>query len=107
MYSYLHTDCYYATSKVEWQQTVGNLIPDQTLIYERANGVVFARYRDKPEIPRWIIGGDPGAIAKAQGELLDYGEWNDLCKLAQTHPTLKIQMDKLVTTYYLIKEHTK
>ena len=86
---------------------MGNLIPDQTLIYERANGVVFARYANKPEIPRWIVGGDPGAVARAQGELLDYGEWNDLCKLAKTHPTLKKQMDKLVTTYYLVKENKK
>ena len=54
-----------------------------------------------------IVGGDPGAVARAQGELLDYGEWNDLCKLAKTHPTLKKQMDKLVTTYYLVKENKK
>jgi len=40
------------------------LIPGEALIYERANGVVYAHYRDKPEIPRWIIGGDPGAVAR-------------------------------------------
>jgi hypothetical protein len=34
------------------------LIPDQALIYERADGVVYARYRDPPHntIPRWIVG---------------------------------------------------
>ena len=42
---------------------MGNLLPNEKLIYERANGVVFARYRDKPDIPRWIVGGDPGAVA--------------------------------------------
>jgi len=80
------------------------LIPGEALIYERANGVVYAHYRDKPEIPRWIIGGDPGAVAREQGELLDFGEWKHLCELAQTHPTIKAQMDKLVTTYYLVKD---
>ena len=80
------------------------LIPGEALIYERANGVVYARYRDIPDIPRWIIGGDPGAVARAQGEILDYGEWKNLCEVAQTNATLKKQMDKLVTTYYMIKD---
>ena len=80
------------------------LIPNAALIYERANGVVYARYTNKPEIPRWIIGGDPGSVARAQGELLDYSEWQDLCDVASENETLKKLMDKLVTTYYLIKD---
>tara|TARA_B110000858_G_scaffold111927_1_gene128021 strand:+ start:106 stop:366 length:261 start_codon:yes stop_codon:yes gene_type:complete len=80
------------------------LIPNETLIYERSDGVVYARYRDKPEIKRWAIGGDPGAVARAQGELLDYSEWKNLCEVAQTNSTIKILMDKLVTTYYIIKD---
>ena len=80
------------------------LIPNEALIYERANGVVYARYTNKPEIPRWIIGGDPGAVARAQGEILDYSEWKNLCEVAQTNKTLKKLMDKLVTTYYIVKD---
>ena len=82
------------------------LIPDQALIYERANGVVYAKYRDPPHnlIPRWIIGGDPGSVARAQGHLLDYSEWQKLCDLCEENSTLKKQMDKLVTTYYIIKD---
>lgn len=40
------------------------LIPGQSLIYERVDGVVYARYRDPPHntIPRWIVGGDPDAL---------------------------------------------
>ena len=83
---------------------MGDLIPEEPLVYERANGVVFARYANKPEIPRWIVGGDPGAVARAQGKLLDYSEWLNLCDLVETKPTLKKQMDKLVNTYYIIKE---
>ena len=84
---------------------MGNLIPNEVLIYERSNGVVYAHYRDKPEIPRWIIGGDPGAVARAQGELLDYGEWQNMCQLATQNTTLKKLMDKLVTTYYMVKDN--
>tara|TARA_Y100000385_G_C13042738_1_gene616009 strand:+ start:657 stop:929 length:273 start_codon:yes stop_codon:yes gene_type:complete len=80
------------------------LTPGKALIYERANGVVYARYAEDPELPRWIIGGDPGSVARAQGHLLDYSEWQNLCEVASTNKTLKKQMDKLVTTYYLIKD---
>ena len=85
---------------------MGNLKPGEPLIYERADGVVYARYRDPPHnlIPRWIVGGDPAGVARAQGELLDYGEWKNLCEVASKNPTLKKIMDKLVTTYYVIKD---
>ena len=86
---------------------MGDLLPNETLIYERANGVVFARYRDKPEIPRWIIGGDPGGVARAQGKLLDYGEWQNLCDIAQKNVTLKKQLEKLVNLYYVVKDEYK
>ena len=84
---------------------VQKLIPNEPLIYERSDGVVYARYRDKPEIERWIIGGDPAGVARAQGNLLEYGEWINLCKLAEEYPTLKKLLDQLVTTYYIVKEH--
>jgi hypothetical protein len=85
---------------------MGNLIHDQPLIYERANGVVYARYRDPPHntIPRWIIGGDPVEVAHAQGDLVSYAEWKELCELSLEYPTIKKLLDKLVVTYYTIKE---
>ena len=94
------------TKKARWMLPSKNekLIPHEALIYERANGVVYARYANKPEIERWIIGGDPGAVARAQGHLLDYSEWKNLCDLCEGNSTLKKQMDKLVTTYYIIKD---
>jgi len=82
------------------------LISGETLIYERSNGVVYAHYRDPPHntIPRWIIGGDPAAVARAQGDMLNYSEWQDLCRLAQEYPTLKKLLDQLVTMYYTVKD---
>ena len=84
---------------------MSKLLPGEALIYERSNGVVYARYRDKPEIERWIIGGDPGAVAQANGDLLHYTDWQELCKLAQEYPTIKKLLDQLVTTYYIVKEN--
>ena len=88
-------------------QPRGKLIPGEAMIYERSDGVVYAHYRDPPHntIPRWIIGGDPAGIARAQGDLLNYAEWQELCKLSLEYPTLKKLLDKLVTTYYTVKEH--
>ena len=80
------------------------LIPGESLIYERADGVVYARYREKPEIERWLVGGDPAGVARAQGKLLDYSEWLNLCELAQSNQTLQKQLKNLVNTYFIVKE---
>lgn len=82
-----------------------SLIPDQVLIYEKANGVIYAKYRDPPHnsIPRWIIGGDPIAVARANGEILSYAEFTDVQLLAQEYPVLNEQLEQLRTTYYMIK----
>lgn len=79
---------------------------DSALIYERADGVVYARYQDPTyaHIPRWIIGGDPDAVARAKGQLLTWNDWEKINKLAKTHPALKQQMSKLLDIYYLIKD---
>jgi len=83
---------------------LGNLRPNEPLIYERADGVVYARYANDSSIPRWIIGGDPAGVARAQGDLLNYSDWQDMCRLAKEHPTLEKLLDQLVTTYYIVKD---
>ena len=82
------------------------LIPGAALSYERADGVTYAKYRDPPhnKIPRWIVGGDPAGVARAQGKLLDYSEWLNLCELAQSNQTLQKQLKNLVNTYFIVKE---
>ena len=85
-----------------------DLIPGQALIYERADGVVYARYRDPPYnelYDRWIIGGDADAVSRATGNLFSYADWQEMMELAKEYPTLKKQMQKLVTTYYMVKEN--
>ena len=83
---------------------MGNLLEGEVLIYERSDGVVYARYQNKPEIKRWIVGGDPAGVARAQGDLINYAEWQELCRLSLEYPTLRKLLDTLVTTYYIIKE---
>ena len=82
---------------------MGNLLPNEAMIYERSDDVVYARYRDKPDIPRWIVGGSSEGVARAQGKMLTTAEWNELLELSKTNKTLKKLLDKLVNTYYIIK----
>jgi len=86
---------------------MSKVLEEGPLIYERVDGVVYARYRDRPEVPRWIIGGDPGGVARAQGRLMHWGEWEQLCELAEKNSTLKKQLSKTVELYYLIKDAKK
>jgi len=90
-------------------QQNNKLIPGQALIYERSKGVVYARYRDSPynNIPRWVVGGDPTSVAKANGSL--YGEvlwdvYQDINRIAKSNVTLKKQLNKLLATYYIVKD---
>lgn len=82
------------------------LIPGQALIYEHAEGITYARYRDPPhnKIPRWIIGGDPKALNKANGEIFDYEEWEDMMLESKRNPVLKKYLQKAIEAYYLTKE---
>ncbi len=76
-----------------------NLIPNETLIYERVDGVVYARYAGRPDIPRWVIGWDQTA-----GPLFNYSDWEDMTRLSEHNPTLKKQLDKLLDLYYIIRD---
>lgn len=73
-------------------QQNNKLIPGQTLIYEGS---------------KWVVGGDPTAVAKANGLL--YGEvlwdvYQDINRIAKSNVTLKKQLDKLLATYYIVKD---
>jgi|TARA_Y100000389_G_C17312060_1_gene438497 ribosomal protein L15E len=84
---------------------MGKLIPNQALIYERSEGVVYARYRDPPhnKIPRWVIGGEPDATAKALG-IVSYDEWKNVMRIAESNANVKKQFDRLMTMYYVVKD---
>ena len=75
------------------------LIPNEKLIYERVDGVVYARYANRPDIPRWVIGWDQTA-----GPTFNYSDWEDMTRLAESNIALKTQLDKLLNLYYILRD---
>lgn len=79
----------------------------EALIYENADGVVYARFRDEPKKSkfkgRWIIGGEIEAVNQAMG-IVSYDEWKQMFTLAEKYPTLRKQLDKTLNVYYIIKD---
>jgi len=78
---------------------MGNLNPGATLIYERANGVVYARESGKTE--RVIVGYD-GTHDPA--EEFAKSEWNEIFRAAKTDPALQEAVDRVKVLYKLSKQ---
>ena len=78
----------------------------ERLIYERANGVVYARFSDEPKKTtyngRWVIGGESDAVNEALGRV-SYEQYKQLFALADEYPTLRKQLDKTLNLYYIIR----
>jgi hypothetical protein len=78
---------------------MGTLLPGEVIIYERVDGIIYAKYRDRPEIPRWSIGriDFPGDLT--------YTEWINLVELAKENTVLKAHLEKLITVYNIVKKN--
>jgi hypothetical protein len=58
------------------------------------------------EVMRIDSNGGLGIGTSAPSEILGaWGEWNEMQKLAETNPAVKIALDKLMTVYHLSKDH--
>lgn len=84
---------------------MGSLIPGAAIIYTRNGTTVYGQYRDPPhnQRPPWIVGDTKGTMV----DRLPDEEWMDIQRIAEKNSTLKSQLDKLLTTYYTIKEDYK
>lgn len=83
---------------------MGSLIPGEALIYERDDrGNIYARYRDPPhnKLPRWKIG---GAVDMHNQPIISYTEWQEILDLAGRNSTIKLQLEKLLNLYYIVKD---
>ena len=73
------------------------------MIYERSNGVITSHLTSHNSIPRWIVGGEPKAVAEAMG-IIDYDEWKDIMIASEKHKILQKHIQKLKEIYYIVKD---
>ena len=52
-------------------------------------------------IERWVVGGEPKAVAEAMG-VIDYDEWKDIMMASEKSYTLRKLIEKLRNTYYML-----
>jgi len=76
---------------------MGSLKPGATLIYERANGIIYARESGTSE--RSVVGYDVTGSPE-RGHL---SEWNDILTAAESNPTLQEAIDHVKIVYNLSK----
>ena len=77
---------------------MGQLKPGATYIYERANGVIYAREEGAVYSDRFPIGWD------ADLQQREVALWNEIWQAAKTNQTLQSALDNVIMLYHLSKE---
>lgn len=79
---------------------MGTLKPGTKYIYERSNGITYARELGADPSTRVPIGWDHNSI-KISDSLL----WADIRETAKDHPSLQKILDNAIIMYRLIKDN--
>ena len=89
---------------------MGSLKPDTKYIYERADGIVYAREFGADPSTRQVVGyEDPKEYDPVSGHRIDYGHlmedklWGEIRRAAQTNPTLQDALERVIIIYQLSK----
>jgi hypothetical protein len=85
---------------------MGNLKPGATYIYERVDGVVYAREAGADPVSREAVGWDADAYpdSMAFNVLKESNYWRDILTAAKTNPTLQEALDRAKIIYELSKK---
>jgi len=98
---------------------MGTLKPGATYIYERANGVTYAREAGADPSTRVAVGYDYDPVT---GHRIDYDKrsvdgrplhehlledkmWGEIRRAAKTNPTLQDALERAIVIYELSKQH--
>jgi hypothetical protein len=85
---------------------MGNLKPGATYIYERYDGIIYAREHGADPSTRQVVGYesaqdyDPVRHSTNENQL-----WNEIRQAAQTNPALQEALDRVKIIYKLSKKH--
>jgi hypothetical protein len=102
---------------------MGKLKPDTKYIYERADGIVYAREFGADTSTRKVVGYESGReYDPITGHRIDYDSrtadgrplrdhiredqlWGEIRREARTNPTLQDALERAIMIYQLSKEH--
>jgi hypothetical protein len=99
---------------------VGQLKPDTKYIYERADGVTYAREFGAPHEERFAIGWDYDPVSghaikdgrtwdkrPLHEHIRDDQMWGEIRRMARTDPGLQDLLERAIVYYNLKREHNK
>ena len=81
---------------------MGTLTPGTTYIYEKADGITYAREFGAPHNDRFEIGRDYQRFLKDELRL-----WEDIVREGRTNEALQDALDRVKLVYHLSKDHGK
>ena len=91
---------------------MGSLKPDTKYIYERAEGIVYAREFGADPSTRQVVGYESGTdYDPVSGHKIDHRRlmedklWGAIRREARTNPTLQDALDRAIMIYQLSKEN--
>ena len=79
---------------------MGSLKPGAKYIYEKANGITYAREFNAPHSERFEIGRDFEMILKDEWRL-----WEEIVRAGRTNQSLQEVLDRAKILYHLSKDH--
>jgi hypothetical protein len=79
---------------------MGNLKPGVKYIYEKADGITYAREFGAPHGERFEIGRDFEMILKDEIRL-----WEEIVRAGRTNQALQESLDRVKILYHLSKDH--
>jgi len=81
---------------------MGTLTPGAKYIYEKADGITYAREFNAPHSERFEIGRDFEMILKDEQHL-----WQEIVRAGRTNQALQEALDRAKIVYHLSKDHGK
>ena len=79
---------------------MGSLKPGAKYIYEKADGITYAREFGAPHHERFEIGRDYATILKDEIRL-----WEEIVRAGRTNQALQAALDRVKILYHLSKDH--
>jgi len=90
---------------------MGNLKPGATYVYERANGVIYARESGSDPLSREAIGWDydprTGDGRPLHDHIMDSKMWGEIRREAKNNPLLQDALDRAIIIYHLSKKNAE